>query len=106
MSIKFADQKIREARQPITALDREMNALSGHARCASDDRSQDALRELWEHHSRLRQERKEAYRALLELLELDETPRDEMGKRVIALMTSSPRATCSAIGMRERLGKR
>jgi len=73
MPIKFADQKIREARQRITALDREMNELSGHARFELDAPSQEALRELREHHLHLREERKKAYFELLQLLDLDET---------------------------------
>jgi hypothetical protein len=57
-------QKIHEARQRLTALDRELMAL---ARTPTEERG------------RILQERLKAFLELMELLELAEMPPEEMG---------------------------
>ena len=77
MTIKFADQRIREARQKIAALDREIAQLpEAFLALATDD---PMVKELRAESVRLSDERNRAYRDLLELLELDETPTSDMG---------------------------
>jgi hypothetical protein len=77
MTIKFADQRIREARQRIAALDRELAQLpKAFLTLRVDDPMAEELRA---ESVRLCNERDKAYRELLELLELDETPTSEMG---------------------------
>ena len=77
MTIEFADQRIREARQRIAALDRELAQLwkALHALPPDDP----TVAELRAENVRLANERNEAYLELLELLELDEMPTSEMG---------------------------
>jgi fructose-specific phosphotransferase system component IIB len=77
MTIKYADVKIREARQRIVALDRELAEIrrQSHSRYASRQikqamRAQSAL---------LRQHRCEAYMELMELVELAEMPLEYCG---------------------------
>jgi hypothetical protein len=77
MTIKFAEQRIREARQRIAALDRELAQLpKAFLTLPVDD---PMVKELRAEGVRLGNERTGAYRELLELLDLDETPREEMG---------------------------
>ena len=77
MTIKFAEQRIREARQKIAALDRELAQLSkAFLTLAADDPIAAQSRAEC---VRLGNERNEAYRELLELLELEMTPTSEMG---------------------------
>ena len=77
MTIKYADQKIREARQRIVALDWELGEIrrQSHSRYLSrqvkqERRAQSAL---------LSQQRCEAYMELMELLELADMPPEYMG---------------------------
>jgi hypothetical protein len=78
MTIKFADQKIREVRQRIAALDRELAQLpKAFLTLPVDD---PMVEELRAESVRLSNERNAAYLELLELLELDETPVSEMGQ--------------------------
>ena len=77
MTIKFADQRIREARQKIAALDRELAQLpKAFLDLPVDD---PMAKELRAESVRLANERNEANLELLELLELDEMPTSEMG---------------------------
>ena len=77
MTIKFADQRIREARQRIAALDR---ALAQVPRAFPNLRPDDpVVKELRAENVRLSNERTKACIELMELLELDEMPREEMG---------------------------
>jgi hypothetical protein len=75
--IKYADQKIREARARIAALDRELAALQRSIRCLPSNHHM--LRELREQAIRLGDERCKAFQELLTLLELDEMPLEDMG---------------------------
>ena len=77
MTIKYADQKIREARSRIAALDRELAALQRSIRCLPSDHH--VLREQREQAIRLGDERCKGFRELLELLELAEMPLEDMG---------------------------
>jgi len=75
--IQFADQRIREVRQRIAALDRELAQLpKAFLALPVDD---PMVSELRAESARLGNERNKAYLELLELLELDETPTSEMG---------------------------
>jgi hypothetical protein len=74
MAIELADQKILEARQRLTALDRELTDL---ARIVGDGRA--PMEERVER-GRILQERLKAFLELLELLELAEMPPEEMGR--------------------------
>jgi len=76
MTIKYADVKIREARQRITALDRELAALQRSLPALSDPHVERDVREAI---TRLGDERCRAFRDLLELLELADMPPEEMG---------------------------
>ena len=77
MTIKFADQRIREARQKFAALDRELAQLpKAFLALAADD---PLVKDLRAESARLGNERTQAYLELLELLELDEMPTSEMG---------------------------
>jgi len=77
MTIKFADQRIPEARQKIAALDRELAQVpKAFLTLPADD---PMVSELHAESVRLGNERNEAYLELMELLELDETPTSEMG---------------------------
>ena len=75
--IKFADQRIREARQRIAALDRALSQQwkTLHALLPDDP----TATELRAENVRLANERTKACIELMELLELEMTPRDEMG---------------------------
>jgi fructose-specific phosphotransferase system component IIB len=77
MTIKYADQKIHEARQRIVALDRELAEIrrQSHSRYLS----QQIKREMREGAARLGQQRCEAYMELVELVELAEMPPEFMG---------------------------
>ena len=77
MTIKFADQRIREARQKIAALDR---ALAQVPRAFPALQPNDPIvKELRAENVRLSNERTKAYLELMELLELEMMPREEMG---------------------------
>ena len=77
MTIKFADQRIREARQKIAALDR---ALAQVRRAFPALQPNDPIvKELRAENVRLSNERTKAYLELMELLELEMMPREEMG---------------------------
>jgi hypothetical protein len=79
MAFDLADRKILEARQQLTALDRELMAL---ARIVGDDRA--PMEERVER-GRILQERLKAFLELLELLELADMPPEEMaGPRIRA----------------------
>ena len=77
MTIKFADQKIEEARQRIVALDRELAEIRRLSHSAH--LSQEIKREMREDAARLGQQRCEAYMELMELVELAEMPPEYMG---------------------------
>ena len=81
MTIKFADVRIREARQRIAALDRELAQLwkALHALLPDDP----AVQELRAENVRLGNERTKAYLELMELLELEMMPRRRDGQRVM-----------------------
>jgi hypothetical protein len=74
--IKFADQKIREARARIAALDRELAALQRSLPDLSDPHLE---RDVREEITPLGDERCKAFLELLELLELADMPPEEMG---------------------------
>jgi hypothetical protein len=76
MTINLADQKIKEARQRIAGLDRELAALQRSLPELTDPHLE---RDVREEITRLGDERRKAFRDLLELLELTEMPADEMG---------------------------
>jgi hypothetical protein len=75
--IKFADQKIREARARIAALDRELAALQRSLPEFSDPHLE---RDVREEITRLGDERCKAFLELLELLELADMPPEEMAR--------------------------
>ena len=77
MTIKYADQKIREARARIAALDRDLAALQRAIRCLPSNHH--VLRELREQAIRLGDERCKGFQELLELVELAEMPPEYMG---------------------------
>ena len=80
MTIKFADQHVREARQRIVALDRELAQLpKAFLALPADD---PIVKELRAENVRLANERNGAYRELLELLELDENAARGDGERI------------------------
>ena len=75
MTIKFADQKVREARQRIAALDRDLAQVPrAFPSLQLDD---PIVKELRAENIRLATERNKACLELLELLELDEMPTSE-----------------------------
>ena len=75
MSIKFAEQKIKEARQRVAALDRELADLRRQSRrVAQSPDTRVALLAMREQSSRLEDERCRAYWELAELIELSEMP--------------------------------
>jgi hypothetical protein len=76
MTIKYADQKIKEARQRIAALDRELAALQRSLPEIFDPHLE---RDVRENITQLGDERCKAFRDLLELLELVDMPAEEMG---------------------------
>lgn len=77
MTIKYADQKIKEARQRIAALDRELAELRRQSHSAKLSRVLKA--EMREQSTRLREERCTAWMELVELVELAEMPPEYMG---------------------------
>jgi hypothetical protein len=80
MTIKFADQKIKEACQRVAALDRELADLRRQSRrFAKSPDTRVALLAMREQSARLEQERCKAYWELAELIELDEMPVADMG---------------------------
>ena len=80
MSIKFAEQKIHEARQRVAALDRELADLRRQSRkVAKSPDTRVELLAMREHSGRLEQQRCRAYMDLLELIELSEMPVEFMG---------------------------
>ena len=73
MPIKYAEQKIHEARQRVAALDRELADLRRQSRkVAKSPDTRIALLAMREQTSRLEEERCRAYWELAELIELDE----------------------------------
>jgi hypothetical protein len=76
MTIKFADQKIHEARQRIVALDRELAALQRSLPELFDPHLE---RDVREKITQLGDERCKAFRDMLELIELAEMPPEFMG---------------------------
>ena len=77
MIIKYADQKIREARSRMVSLDRELAALR---RQSYSPRLSRALKqEMREQTARLGEERCRALMDLMELIELAEMPLEYMG---------------------------
>jgi hypothetical protein len=76
VTIKFADQKIKEARQRIVALDRKLATLQRSLPKLSDPHLE---RDVRAKITQLGDERCKAFRDLLELLELADMPAEEMG---------------------------
>ena len=73
MTIKYAEQKIKEARQRVAALDRELADLRRQSRkVAKSPDTRVALLAMREQSACLEGERGRAYMELLELIELDE----------------------------------
>jgi hypothetical protein len=80
VTIKYAEQKIHEARQRLASIDREMAALQRQSRkVAEGPDTRVALMSMREQSTRLGQERGRAYMELLELIELAEMPPEYMG---------------------------
>ena len=77
MPIKYADVKIREARQALTAVERELAALREPAGDLPVDHC--VLREIRDQRAELFRQRGQALEQLQMLLILDEMPSDEMG---------------------------
>jgi hypothetical protein len=80
MTIKFAEQKIKEARQRVAALDRELADLRRQSRrVAKSPETRVALLAMREQSSRLEGERCKAYVELVDLIHLSEMPTEYMG---------------------------
>ena len=80
MAIAYADQKIKEARQRVAALDRELADLRRQSRkIAKSPETRIALLAMREQTARLEEERCRAYWELAELIELSEMPVEYMG---------------------------
>jgi hypothetical protein len=80
MTIKFAEQKIKEARQRVAALDRELADLRRQSRkVTKSPDTRVALLAMRDQSSRLEDERCRAYWELAELIELDEMSPEYMG---------------------------
>jgi hypothetical protein len=80
MPIKYADQKIKEARQRVAALDRELADLRRQTRkAARSPETRVALLAMREQTTYLEEERCKAYVELLHLIELDEMAPADMG---------------------------
>ena len=80
MAIAYAEQKIKEARQRVAALDRELADLRRQSRkVAKSPDTRVALLAMREQTARLEGERCRAYWELAELIELDEMPTEYMG---------------------------
>ena len=75
MTIKYAEQKIKEARQRVAALDRELADLRRQSRkAAQSPDTRVALLAMREQTARLEEERCRAYWEWAELIELAEMP--------------------------------
>jgi hypothetical protein len=80
MTIKFAEQKIKEARQRVAALDRELADLRRQSRkVAKSLDTRVALLAMRDETAHLEEQRCQAYWALAELIELAEMPPAYMG---------------------------
>jgi hypothetical protein len=80
VTIKYAEQKIREARQRVAALDRELADLRRQSRkVAKSPDTRVALLAMREQTALLEQERCKAYVELLDLIHLSEMPAEYMG---------------------------
>ena len=80
MAIAYAEQKIKEARQRIAALDRELADLRWQSRkAAKNPDTRVALLAMRERSARLSEERCKAYMELVELIVLSERPVEFMG---------------------------
>jgi hypothetical protein len=80
MTIKYAEQKIHEARQRLASIDREMAALQRQSRkVAKSPDTRVALLAMSEQSTRLGKERCKAYMELAELIGLAEMPAEHMG---------------------------
>ena len=80
MTIKYAEQKIHEARQRVAALDRELADLRRQSRkVAKSPETRVALLAMREQTARLEDERCKAYMELLDLIDHDEMPAEFMG---------------------------
>lgn len=80
--MKYAEQKIHEASRLVEVLDREIAALPAALPGLPQDHP--CVRELRAARERLSWEREKALVHLLELINLDETPINEMGQGVMA----------------------
>jgi hypothetical protein len=77
MTIKFAEQKIHEARQRVAAIDRELADLRRQSHSPSLSRA--LKRQMRKQCTRLVQQRCEAWMELVELVDLAEIPVEYMG---------------------------
>jgi hypothetical protein len=77
MTIKYADQKIHEARQRVVALDGELAEIRRQSR--SPKLSRPLKQAMREQSTRLGEERSKAWMDLVELVELAEMPPEYMG---------------------------
>ena len=80
MTIKFAEQKIKESRQRVAALDRELADLRRQSRkVAKSPDTRMALLAMRDQTARLEEERCKAYVELVELIGLAEMSPEYMG---------------------------
>jgi hypothetical protein len=80
MTIKYAEQKIKEARQRVAALDRDLAQIRRQSRkVAKNPDTRIALLAMREQTARLEGERSSAYWELAELIELAEMTPAYMG---------------------------
>ena len=107
MTIKFAEQKIKEARQRVAALDRELADLRRQSRrVAKSPDTRVALLAMREQSARLEEERCRAY---WELVGADRARRDAArvhGLGVKSALKSHPIAQALVAGLLQGLGER